>query len=243
MDASFEHPQCQACGLCERCITPFMEGHGPQGGVLVIGESPGESEDESGRPFVGESGRLLRRELKQAGIDPDGVRYTNAVRCHPLNNKLPSKKPAKHCFGFLEREIKQVKPRAIFLLGGTAAGSVLNRPTIGKNRLTKFDYQGVLCSIGYHPAYVLRDCNELSKFREDIRFFRDYILGKRTKDATINGKLFTDPTPKQIKAFTQKVLKNKMPFAFDFETNTLSPYLLGDKLIVMCCAVSDGKSL
>jgi len=242
---SFTNANCIECGLCSGCITPFMDGDGPiNRPVLIVGEAPGESEDERGTPFVGDSGRLLRTTLRDAGIDLNTVRFTNAVRCRPPDNKLRSKKHAKLCKPFLLDEIERVKPRAILCVGGTASDSILGRPTIGKNRLTNFyEQHGIPCSIAYHPAYVLRDMNELPKFKDDIRFFYTHILGVGKEHAGFSdSKLITNPTEKQIRTFVANVLKNNRPIAFDFETSSLKPYLEADKFIVMCCAISDGRT-
>src|SRR2546427_10956780 len=86
---------CAGCGLYKRCQTPFMPVRLPldweRGRKLaLVGEGPGEHEDtQSGEPFTGAAGRLLRRLLREAGYAERDVVLLNAVRCRPPGNRTP----------------------------------------------------------------------------------------------------------------------------------------------------------
>ncbi|QOX80862.1 uracil-DNA glycosylase (plasmid) [Trichlorobacter lovleyi] len=92
MDCS-EKVVCEACGLSETRIQ-IVKGEGAykKGGVVVIGEAPGGDEDEQGRPFVGAAGKILRRLMAEAGVDPSEVWITNIVKCRPPGNRRPTGK-------------------------------------------------------------------------------------------------------------------------------------------------------
>ncbi|TAL05242.1 MAG: uracil-DNA glycosylase, partial [Chloroflexota bacterium] len=66
-------------GDCDRCPLndrPVVDGYGPHGGLVIVGEAPGQNEVRRGRPFVGDAGQLLRDILKACDVDPNEVYYT-----------------------------------------------------------------------------------------------------------------------------------------------------------------------
>src|SRR5439155_720777 len=104
------------------------------------GEQPGNEEDLEGHPFVGPAGRLLRRALADAGIDPEGVYITNAVKhfkFEPRGKRRIHQKPTavevKACRPWLEAEVALMRPRVIVCLGATAAQTVFG----AAHRVTK----------------------------------------------------------------------------------------------------------
>src|SRR6185503_19587936 len=92
-------PRCGACGLLKTCESPKMAPYGKgKRGVLIVGEAPGQSEDERGRPFVGKSGQFLRGTLEGLGFDMDRYAWTtNALICRPPNNQTPDNKRISYC--------------------------------------------------------------------------------------------------------------------------------------------------
>jgi uracil-DNA glycosylase family 4 len=92
--------------------------------LMVIGEGPGQEEDQSGQPFVGRAGRLLDRMLGAAGLT-DRVFITNTVFWRPPGNRTPSPAEQAICAPFVERAIALVKPRMLLLAGGAPAKAML----------------------------------------------------------------------------------------------------------------------
>jgi len=129
--------------------------------LMLIGESPGMEEDLYGIPFVGQAGQLLDHILNKLGIDRDDIYVTNVLKCHPKKNKLPKRKELVECFtqcsSYLDQEVKDVNPRAVVLMGGTALSLVT-----GLNGITKWEGMIVPAWVdsnayaAFHPAYVLR---------------------------------------------------------------------------------------
>src|SRR5262249_16644833 len=74
-----EAAECRRCPLWKRG-TQTVFGEGEPGGLMLVGEQPGDVEDREGRPFVGSAGRLLRKLLEEAEIDEESVYLTNAVK-------------------------------------------------------------------------------------------------------------------------------------------------------------------
>ena len=111
--------KCQRCELRVNATNP-VPGWGNLGAkYFLIGEGPGQNEDEAGVPFVGSAGRRLDKLLALAGIDINDCFLSNVCRCRPPRNRDPKKKEIAACVEFLWREIKLVKPMYVITLGST----------------------------------------------------------------------------------------------------------------------------
>jgi DNA polymerase len=140
----------------------FADGN-PESRLMLVGEAPGEDEDRQGRPFVGVSGQLLDRMLKAVGLDRRGVYIANILPWRPPGNRSPTPGEIGLCLPFIQRHIELVNPRALMLLGGTAAKALLGTAEgISRLRGRWFEYQppGLAAPVPtlatYHPAYLLR---------------------------------------------------------------------------------------
>ena len=117
---------CQKCKLCDS-RTNTVPGEGSATAKLVVvGEGPGRTEDETGRPFVGRAGELLTKILEAIQLPREQVFICNVVKCRPPENRLPQYDEIAACMPFLYRQIELVKPKVILAMGGTAAQSLLN---------------------------------------------------------------------------------------------------------------------
>ena len=152
---------CLKCELCQsRTQTVFGEGD-PEAPVMFIGEGPGQTEDETGRPFVGRAGELLDKMINAMGYDRAQVYIANVVKCRPPGNRTPTPVEVQACWDYLRRQIDLVRPKAIVTLGGPAAKMVL-QTDMGITRLrgTWHRYDGINPPIPvmptFHPAYLLR---------------------------------------------------------------------------------------
>lgn len=131
--------------------------------VCVIGEAPGQDEDIQGRPFVGQSGKLLENALSCIGLFRDKNMYiTNVIPFRPPANRTPSSDEVLFYLPFLKRRIALLKPKVLLLAGGVCAKALLNASEgITKIRGQKMDIfiEKDLCIPGmatYHPAFLLR---------------------------------------------------------------------------------------
>lgn len=132
-----------------------------QAPIMIIGEAPGREEDIEGRPFVGRAGQLLDRMLAAAGWSEENVHITNVVYWRPPGNRTPTPQETEACRPFLERQIELVAPRALLLLGGSAAKQILRTDEgilkiRGKWRTLEFGSSKVAVLASLHPAYLLR---------------------------------------------------------------------------------------
>lgn len=146
----------------------------PTAELLLVGEAPGADEDRSGIPFVGRSGHLLDKMLKAIGIGRDECFVTNVLPWRPPGNRTPTEGEIAVCLPFLRRQIELVKPKAIMVLGGSAANALLdNGEPISKLRGKWLEYKlsdgsriPVLAS--FHPAYLLRNSGQKAKAWSDL---------------------------------------------------------------------------
>ena len=150
-----------------------------------MGEGPGADEDAQGLPFVGRAGQLLTQMINNTAqregipISRDDVYICNVVKCRPPGNRNPEPVEMKTCGAFLERQLEAIRPKAICLLGGTAAKFVLKTTTgITKLRGEWQQWRGIPVMPTYHPSFLLRPYAQDRK-REawlDLRAVLHYVF-------------------------------------------------------------------
>lgn len=155
-------PHCNTCQRCElaQSRTHAVIGRGnPKAPIMIIGEGPGQSEDEQGLPFVGKSGQLLEKILESVHLRAaDDVYICNVVKCRPPGNRTPTPQEADACKPYLLEQIRIVNPKIILLTGATAVrGLTGDKRGITKIRGQWLEWQGYLCMPIFHPAYLLRN--------------------------------------------------------------------------------------
>ena len=149
---------CTKCRLCEhRTHTVFGEGD-VDAQIFFIGEGPGETEDQTGRPFVGRAGELLNKMIAGMGLKREQVFIANIVKCRPPGNRVPAPDEVATCTPYLERQIEIIRPRVIVTLGLPATQYMLQtKISMGRLRGHWQSWRGVKLMPTYHPAYVLRN--------------------------------------------------------------------------------------
>lgn len=154
---------CDNCTLCEeRQRIVFGSGtHTPI--FMIIGEAPGENEDNGGEPFIGMAGKKLDRILDYVGVTRDEIYITNTVLCRPPNNRNPMADEMEACRWRLHLQIDQMKPEFIVLLGKFAVTTYLGQEF--KGPLSQFFDEELVINLNdrqhraiatYHPSYLLR---------------------------------------------------------------------------------------
>ena len=174
--------ECRGCDLYQRA-TQVVFGDGPtHAAIFIVGEQPGDREDQQGKPFVGPAGQLLDKCLEAAGIDRSMVYVTNAVKHFKWEprgkirlHKKPNSLEIAACRPWLEAEIAAVRSHVIVCLGATAAQDLLGP----KFRLTK--HRGEMFSTSHgpviatiHPSAILRMPEPSAKEAEIAGFVSDF---------------------------------------------------------------------
>ncbi len=167
---------CMKCDLgSTRKNIVFGEGN-PEAGILVVGEGPGATEDETGRPFVGRSGKLLDKIFASIDLDREKLFIANIVKCRPPNNRTPSASESETCSKFLKQQIEIMKPGIIIALGASAARTLLDTRTgIGLLRGEFHSYMDIPVLVTYHPAALLRSPALKRPVWEDMKKLKSFM--------------------------------------------------------------------
>lgn len=123
--------------------------------VIFVGEAPGATEDELGRPFVGQAGKFLDQLIENIGWHRPDVYITNVVKFRPLNNRDPLPEEIEQFKPYLLREIEIIKPKMIVILGRHALEALLPGQKLTPLRGTAIKRSGQIYFVTYHPAAAL----------------------------------------------------------------------------------------
>jgi len=172
-----EYSDCKLCRLHETRTNIVSGAGGISSGLLIIGEAPGAEEDKQGLPFVGASGELLTKMLSAINLSREEVFITNIVKCRPPGNRQPNPDEISACKMFLLRQISEINPKLILLLGSVAAKTLLgdDEISISKIRGRVFKFQNIPCIPSYHPAYLLRKPAAKSESWTDLKLVKKML--------------------------------------------------------------------
>ena len=154
--------ECSKCLNCSLSSTRnnvvFGRGN-PNSNLFVIGEGPGQQEDDQGLAFVGRAGKMLDSAFLSVGIDTNKDCYiSNIVKCRPPNNRKPLANEVKECMPWLNEQIELIKPKVIVLAGSTAVQSYLDvDEPISKLRGEWIVRNDIKYMPIFHPSYLLRN--------------------------------------------------------------------------------------
>lgn len=182
----------RGCPLCKlsRSRKNAVPGEGQLSAkIMFIGEAPGRSEDEKGRPFVGAAGRILDELLKKAGIERSEVFITNIVKCRPPNNRVPKEDELTACRPYLDRQIALIKPKVICILGKTAYSSLLGGSSITASRGKIVEKAGQKYFLTFHPAAVIYNKGLHSALEADLKKLAAEINKEEESEASLEDYL------------------------------------------------------
>jgi len=125
--------------------------------LVIVGEAPGATEDETGRPFVGRSGALLDLLLAEAGLDRAQTAVLNIVKCRPPGNRTPKAPEVARCSGWLRRQLELLDAGTVVALGLSSAKWFLGPKTVlGQVRGRPHEVDGRAVWVTYHPSAAIR---------------------------------------------------------------------------------------
>jgi uracil-DNA glycosylase family 4 len=257
-------PSCGKCGLSKMCRSPFMKPFGRfKRKILVLGESPGESEDDQGKPFVGRTGQLLRETLAKFDTDLDrDCITTNSLICRPPNNEIKNPKAVEWCRPNLAKTIRETRPELIILLGAVAVKSLItgwlwpDSGGSGKQQDGEKNVRGKWCGWRipcqelnawlcptWHPSFVAR--SEREKNGKLIR-----LLWERDLEASLKleghpwrkapdyaSRVEVTLDDREAAKGIGELMGTGRPLAVDIESGAKKP----QASFIHSCAVSDGR--
>ena len=157
----------------------FADGNN-QSKIMIIGEGPGQKEDEQGKPFVGDAGILLNKMLEAIQIKRNNIYITNVVNYRPPNNRKPEPSEINRYSNYLRQHIEIIDPKILILMGSTAMESLFG----SKIKITKergvwkeliIHNKTYLTMITFHPAYLLRQADQKKYSWADLKLIRKKI--------------------------------------------------------------------
>ena len=148
--------------------------------IMLVGEGPGQKEDEIGKPFMGDAGKLLNKMLAAIEIKRESIYITNVVNYRPPNNRKPTTAEINKYSKFLYEHISIINPKILIIMGGTAMEALIgNNFKISKERGIWKDViikgKTYLSIVTFHPAYLLRQPDQKKYSWIDLKEIRKKI--------------------------------------------------------------------
>ena len=168
--------KCQQCKLHKTRIQVVIGDGELSSPIILVGEAPGADEDKQGIPFIGRSGKLLRKSLTELELI-NHVYITNIVKCRPPNNRDPERDELNACGYYLINQIKDyIKPKIIVGIGRISSELLYGKHYIQKYHHGKIFERGKYLFMGtYHPAAALRNSDWKNKMIADLTLLKKFI--------------------------------------------------------------------
>lgn len=161
-----EASNCTACRLSERRRNVVFGEGNPRSPLVLVGEGPGDTEDATGRPFVGRAGQLLDKALADNGLTRSDVYICNTVKCRAADwssgkpmNRPPAPDEVEACRRWLVPQLAAISPKVILCVGAPSAKNLIKKDfKITMERGKYFPCEFAKTAIAtLHPAYILRN--------------------------------------------------------------------------------------
>lgn len=185
----------QDCAACQRSANRqqvVFGGGNPQASLMLVGEAPSSTDDDTGKPFTGPAGRLLDRLFSEIGIQRNDVWITNLTRCFSgrerngrIENRPAAAREINACATWMDMEIRYVNPRVILAVGAPPAKRLIDKNfRLQEQRGAIFERSdGRLVIATIQPAYVMRLTSLVDKAASDSareQLLNDMRLAART---------------------------------------------------------------
>jgi uracil-DNA glycosylase family 4 len=160
---------CTGCGLSQSRQQAILGEGLASADWMIVGDAPGEEEDQAARSFAGAAGQLLDNMLKALSLTREQVYLTHALKCRTPVGRNASQVEVSHCATYLARQVALVQPKVILAMGRTAALALLqSAEPLGKLRSQVQSFRGVPVVVTYPPAYLLRNQADKAKTWADL---------------------------------------------------------------------------
>lgn len=171
---------CKKCSLYKGATNSVPGEGNPETEVMFIGEGPGYHEDQLGRPFVGQAGKLLDKLIESIGLKREDVFIGNVVKHRPPNNRDPMPEEIEACKEFLDEQIRIINPKIIVTLGRFSLNKFLPGEYIskvhGQARFVDFAGKRLIVIPMYHPAAALRNGGVMLQLQEDFKKIKKFLV-------------------------------------------------------------------
>jgi len=177
---------CKKCSLYKKATNPVPGEGNPEAEVMFIGEGPGFYEDQQGRPFVGQAGKLLDELLQLIKLPREDVFIANVVKHRPPGNRDPLPEEIEACKEFLDAQIKIIDPKIIVTLGRFSMAKFFPGEFIskihGQARFVDFAGKKRIVISMYHPAAALRSGKIMEELKDDFQKISRFLKNDDVKE-------------------------------------------------------------
>jgi len=177
---------CKKCCLYKKATNPVPGEGNPQAEVMFIGEAPGYWEDQQGRPFVGQAGKLLNELLQLIKLPRESVFIANVIKHRPPGNRDPLPEEIEACKEFLDAQIKIIDPKIIITLGRFSLNKFLPGEFIskihGQARFVEFAGKKRIVIPMYHPAAALRNERIMEELKSDFQKIKKFLKSSLSEE-------------------------------------------------------------
>lgn len=167
------------CRLCPLGYsrTRAVPGVGPgTARIMIVGEAPGQNEDQQGEPFVGAAGKLLDQLLRGIGLSRSDVFITNILKCRPPGNRDPQPDEVQACSPYLEQQLRLIHPEVVLVLGRHALARMLpGYESISRLHGKVIVKDGVSYIPIYHPAAALYNSFLMGPLEQDFKAVKAHL--------------------------------------------------------------------
>ena len=168
------------CELKKNSSQIVLSDGNPASPIMIVGEGPGQKEDEIGKPFVGEAGLLLNKMLEAINIKRPKIYITNVVNYRPPNNRKPEPSEINRYSVFLREHINIIDPKILILMGSTAMEALFGQTLKiskerGKWKELIINQKTYLTILTFHPAYLLRQPDQKKFSWADLKIIKKKI--------------------------------------------------------------------
>ena len=168
------------CELKKNSSQIVLSDGNPASPIMIVGEGPGQKEDEMGKPFVGEAGLLLNKMLEAINIKRSKIYITNVVNYRPPNNRKPEPSEINRYSVFLREHINIIDPKILILMGSTAMEALFGQTLKiskerGKWKELIINQKTYLTILTFHPAYLLRQPDQKKFSWADLKIIKKKI--------------------------------------------------------------------
>ncbi len=175
---------CKKCDLYKTRTNPVIGEGNFNAEIIFVGEAPGFNEDRQGKPFVGQSGKILDKLLESINMKREEIYIANILKCRPPENRNPTKEEILFCSFYLNKQIKLIKPKIICCLGNFATDFILKKFNL-KNEIQGISkIHGKIFSVStlygkikiiplYHPAVATYNMNMFETLKKDFKILKE----------------------------------------------------------------------
>jgi DNA polymerase-1 len=206
--------------------------------MMLVVDAPGFREDDTGKPFSGNTGRLLDDTLEAVGFTREDFYITYAAKCHPPENRAPSRGEIKSCKQYLDQEIERLAPDFILTMGNGALNAVTKKSGIMKHRGNIYEVDGIRVFPTIAPGAVIRNPRNKGLWETDWNTFARIVKGEAGATPT---KTYLVMDKRMLKLCVESIMKTKA-VAYDLETNGFEEYVDDAKIATISVSPSPGMA-